>query len=59
MTITEDQFIEIVAGAINRHVSRDQGVSAQDQEWESRNAAKSISGSLRANSVPFIPAIEP
>lgn len=59
MAITEDQFVEIVSEAINRHVSRDQSIAAEDRVWEARNVARTISKSLRVNNVPFIPEIAP
>lgn len=51
MLLTEDQFVEIVVEAIDRHVSRDASVAQADQSWEARNAAKTISRGLRLQGV--------
>lgn len=49
--ITDDQFVEIVAETINRHISRDNSVVAEDQEWENRNFARSLAHQLRVNGI--------
>lgn len=45
--ITEDQFIELVSDALQRHVSRDTSIVPEDQEWETTNTARTIAASLR------------
>lgn len=54
--MSEDQFIEIVSGALDRHVSRDDTVCREDAQWEAQNAARTISNELRKWGIQ-VPAI--
>lgn len=45
--ITEDQFVELVSRALQRHISRDKSIVEEDQEWETANTARTIASDLR------------
>ena len=55
--ITEEQFIEVVSNALTRHVSRNESIVEEDQEWETVNTARTIAAELRKYglAVPAIP----
>ena len=45
--VLEDRWLEIVNGAMDKHVSRDETVCAEDQRWENKNLARSLAKALR------------
>lgn len=56
--VTEEQFIEEVRIALDKHVSRDYSISSDDREWETVNLAARLSARLRLW-VPQIPHVTP
>jgi hypothetical protein len=46
--LTEDQLIEIINEAMERHISRDPSVVNEDQKWENQNFVRTLSHRLRA-----------
>lgn len=45
--ITEEQFLETISEAVQRHISRDKAIVTEDQAWENRNLARTVAQSLR------------
>lgn len=47
LKITYEQFEEVVANAIEKHVSLDPDIAGVDQQWEAHNVAETLSNELR------------
>ena len=51
MMLTEEQFVEIVEEAMQRHISRDTTVCAEDQADETRAFSAALTHRLRVNGI--------
>jgi hypothetical protein len=56
--LTEEQFIEIIAEAVQRHISRDPTIATPDRAWENRNFVRTVASSLRQYGIS-VPKINP
>ena len=54
--MTEDQFVEEIKNAVERHISRDPSICEKDRNWETRNVAKTLSSRLRMW-LPLVPEV--
>ncbi len=50
--MTYDQFEEHVFEAISTHISKDVTIEPYDQQWEIRNAARTLAKALRIEGLP-------